>query len=131
VYLVDTSVLTRLRLPQVGSTLLGLGQVFYSPISGLEFRYSASNESDYRRLTAILDGFDRLALDDAAFDLADRTQRLLAKAGLKGRPIPDLVIAAQAELAGVTVLHYDADFDLIASVTGQPTLWISPPGSID
>ena len=64
-------------------------------------------------------------------DTADRTQLLLARAGLKGRPLPDLVIAAQAELAGLTVLHYDADFDLIASVTGQPTLWISRPGSID
>jgi predicted nucleic acid-binding protein len=131
VYLVDTSVLTRLRLPRIGNILLGLGQIFYSPISGLELRYSASNESDYRKLTAILDGFDRLSMVDAVFDTADRTQRLLAKAGLKGRPIPDLVIAAQAELAGLTVLHYDVDFDHIATVTGQPTLWISPPGSID
>lgn len=130
-YLVDTSVLTRLRLPKIGTTLLGLGQIFYSPISGLELRYSASNETDYRKLTAILDGFDRLTMVEAAFDIADRTQRLLAKASLKGRPVPDLIIAAQAELAGLTLLHYDADFDLIASVTGQPTLWISPPGSID
>jgi hypothetical protein len=131
VYLIDTSVLTRLRLPKIGATLLGLGQILYSPISGLELRYSASNEADYRRLTTILDGFDRLPMVEAALDIADRTQRLLAKAGLRGRPIPDLIIAAQAELAGLTVLHYDGDFDLIASVTHQPTLWISPPGSID
>ena len=130
-YLIDTSVLTRLRLPKIGNTLLGLGQIFYSPVSGLELRYSASNETDYRKLTTILDGFDRLSMVEAAFDIADRTQRLLAKASLKGRPVPDLIIAAQAELAGLTVLHYDADFDLIASVTRQPTLWISPPGSID
>jgi predicted nucleic acid-binding protein len=131
VYLVDTSVLTRLRYPQIGSTLLGLGQLFYSPISGLELRYSASNEGDYRKLTTILEGFDRLPVVDDAFDIADRTQRRLAKAGLKGRPVPDLIIAAQAELANLTTLHYDADFDLISSVTGQSTLWISPPGSID
>ena len=130
-YLIDTSVLTRLRLPKIGATLLGLGQILYSPISGLELRSSASNETEYRRLTSILDGFDRLPMVEAALDIADRTQRLLAKAGLKGRPIPDLIIAAQAELAGLTVLHYDGDFDLIASVTHQPTLWISPPGSID
>ena len=130
-YLIDTSVLTRLRLPKIGATLLGLGQILYSPISGLELRSSASNETEYRRLTSILDGFDRLPMVEAALDVADRTQRLLAKAGLKGRPIPDLIIAAQAELAGLTVLHYDGDFDLIASVTHQPTLWISPPGSID
>jgi predicted nucleic acid-binding protein len=131
VYLVDTSVLTRLRLPRIGSTLLGLGQLFYSPVSGLELRYSASNESDYRKLTTILEGFDRLAIEDEAFDIADRTQRRLAKAGLKGRPVPDLIIAAQAELTRLTILHYDADFDLISSVTGQPTLWITPQGSID
>jgi predicted nucleic acid-binding protein len=131
VYLVDTSVLTRLRLPRLSSTLLGLGRLFYSPVSGLELRFSASNERDYQKLTTILEGFDRLELTDATFDTADRTQRLLAKAGLKGRPVPDLIIAAQAELAGLTLLHYDADFDLISSVTGQPTLWVAPPGSID
>lgn len=131
VYLVDTSVLTRLRFPQIGGTLLGLGQLFYSPVSGLELRYSASNESDYRKLTTILEGFDRLAIQDEAFDIADRTQRRLAKAGLKGRPVPNLIIAAQAELADLTMLHYDADFDLISTVTGQPTLWITPQGSID
>lgn len=131
VYLVDTSVLTRLRLPAIGNVLLGLGQLFYSPVSGLELRYSASNETDYRNLTTILDGFDRLTVADAVFDIADRTQRLLAEAGLKGRPVPDLIIAAQAEVAGLTLLHYDADFDLIASVTGQSALWIAPRGTID
>ncbi len=130
-YLIDTSVLTRLHRPRIGNTLLGLGQLYYSPVSGLELRHSASNEGDYRRLTTILEGFDRLTVIDAAFDIADRTQRLLAEASLKGRPVPDLIIAAQAELAGLTLLHYDADFDLIASVTGQPTLWITPRGSID
>ena len=130
-YLVDTSVLTRLRYPQIGSTLLGLGQLFYSPISGLELRYSASNEADYRKLTTILEGFDRLPVDDEAFYIADRTQRRLAKAGLKSRPVPDLIIAAQAELARLTMLHYDAEFDLIALVTAQPALWITPQGSID
>jgi predicted nucleic acid-binding protein len=39
--------------------------------------------------------------------------------------VPDLVIAATAELAGFTVLHCDKDFDLIASVTGQAAEWLS------
>ena len=130
-YLVDTSVLTRLRLPAIGNILLGLGQLMYSPVSGLELRYSASNGADYHTLTTILDGFDRLTVADTVFDIADRTQRLLAEAGLKGRPVRDLIIAAQAEVAGLTLLHYDADFDLIASVTGQSTLWIAPRGTID
>lgn len=43
---------------------------------------------------------------------------------------PDLLIAAAAESAGVPLLHYDADFDVIASITGQPTRWIAPRGSL-
>jgi predicted nucleic acid-binding protein len=38
-----------------------------------------------------------------------------------------LITAATAELAGLTVLHCDKDFDLIASVTGQPAEWLSTP----
>jgi predicted nucleic acid-binding protein len=43
----------------------------------------------------------------------------------------DLLIAATAERHGVTVLHYDADYDLIAEVTGQLTQWVVPRGSAD
>jgi predicted nucleic acid-binding protein len=42
----------------------------------------------------------------------------------------DLLIAAAAESAGVELLHYDEDFDRIAAITGQPTSWIVPRGSI-
>jgi len=41
-----------------------------------------------------------------------------------------LLIATAAEAAGLVVLHYDHDFDLIAVVTGQPTEWIVPAGSV-
>jgi predicted nucleic acid-binding protein len=48
-------------------------------------------------------------------------QALLAERGLHRAPsVPDLLIAANAELTGATMLHVDTDFDLIASVTGQP-----------
>ena len=40
----------------------------------------------------------------------------------------DLVIAAVAERAGATLIHYDADFDRIAEVTGQPVEWVVPQG---
>ena len=46
---------------------------------------------------------------------------LLADRGQHRAPsIPDLIIAATAELAGLTVLHLDQDFGVIAQVTGQP-----------
>ena len=42
----------------------------------------------------------------------------------------DLLIAAAAEYAGIDLLHYDQDFDRIAAITGQPTHWIVPRGSL-
>lgn len=54
-------------------------------------------------------------------DRAVEVQALLADRGRHRAPaVPDLLIAATAELAGLTVLHVDKDFDLIASTTGQP-----------
>jgi len=44
--------------------------------------------------------------------------------------LPDLIIAATAELNGATVLHYDADYDRIAAVTGQATEWVAAKGSL-
>ncbi|SNQ45568.1 Ribonuclease VapC2 [Frankia canadensis] len=52
---------------------------------------------------------------------AVEVQELLAGTGHHRAPsVPDLIIAATAELAGLVVLHVDKDFELIAAVTGQP-----------
>lgn len=54
-------------------------------------------------------------------DPAMEVQLLLADQGQhRAASVPDLIIAASAELAGLTVLHMDKDFDLIANITGQP-----------
>lgn len=55
------------------------------------------------------------------------------KAGLHHRSvkIPDLLVAATAELAGLTVLHYDEDYERVGAATGQSTEWIVERGSID
>ncbi len=57
---------------------------------------------------------------------------LARQGGLHHRRVKhfDLLIAASAEAAGVPVLHYDADFEVIAEITGQPTRWIAPRGSL-
>jgi predicted nucleic acid-binding protein len=62
---------------------------------------------------------------------ARQVQRLLASRSTRGRKVPDLLIAAAAEQAGLTLLHYDNDFELIAKVTGQICHWIVPAGTID
>ncbi|WP_216843368.1 PIN domain-containing protein [Phytoactinopolyspora alkaliphila] len=52
---------------------------------------------------------------------AVEVQGLLAAQGHhRAVKIPDLLVAAAAELAGLAVLHLDKDFDLIAELTGQP-----------
>jgi predicted nucleic acid-binding protein len=57
------------------------------------------------------------AIEDRALEVL----ALLADRGQHRAPsIPDLIIAATAELAGLTVLHLDKDFDIIAQITGQP-----------
>jgi len=57
------------------------------------------------------------AIEDRAIEV----QMRLADQGRHRAPsVPDLIVAATAELAGLTVLHVDKDFDLIATVTGQP-----------
>jgi len=60
-------------------------------------------------------------LTPAIEDRAVEVLTLLADRGQHRAPsIPDLIIAATGELAGLTVLHLDKDFDLIAEITGQP-----------
>jgi predicted nucleic acid-binding protein len=56
------------------------------------------------------------AIEDRAVEIL----ALLADRGQHRAPsIPDLIIAATAELAGLTILHLDKDFEVIAAVTGQ------------
>jgi predicted nucleic acid-binding protein len=62
---------------------------------------------------------------------ARQVQRLLASPNQRGRKVPDLLIAAAAEKAGLTLLHYDRHFELIARVTGQRCHWVVPAGTID
>jgi predicted nucleic acid-binding protein len=67
-----------------------------------------------------------------AEERARELQRDLASRGRhRGVSVPDLVLAAIADIEELTILHDDADFDLISDVTGQPSEWVVPRGSID
>ncbi|HBL30744.1 MAG TPA: hypothetical protein DD490_28245 [Acidobacteria bacterium] len=57
-------------------------------------------------------------------------QGLLARIGHHRVAIPDLTIAAVAESAQLTILHYDRDYDVIAQVTGQAVEWVVARGSV-
>ena len=66
-----------------------------------------------------------------AMSRALAVHRMLAECGQHWHfRLPDLIIAATAEEHGATVLHYDADYDRIAAVTGQPAERVAPPGSL-
>ncbi len=132
-YLLDTSVLARLRHPVVRSRVEALDAdgVARSPITDLEIGFSARSGSDWDQLMAAVDAFGLVEIQPSHFARARQVQRLLAVQGLKGRKVPDLLIAAAGEAAARTVLHYDADFDHIAGVTGQATEWVVARGTID
>ncbi len=133
-HLVDTSVLTRLRHSTVRAVLAPLaagGPAARAGISDLEVGFSARNLREWTQLTVALAAFSLIETAAAHVRRARQVQRLLASRGLRGRKIPDLLVAAAAEESGLAVLHYDADFDVIARVTGQPCEWVVPAGSID
>jgi predicted nucleic acid-binding protein len=62
---------------------------------------------------------------------ARQVQRMLAGRSQRGRKVPDLLVAATAEEAGLIVLHHDADFDRVAAMIGQKCEWVAAQGSID
>ena len=133
-HLLDTSVLTRLHHPAVRKVvepLATLGRASRAGISDLEVGHSARNAVEWDALLGALKTFVPVKTTAQHMHRALQVQRLLAANSQRGRKVPDLLVAAAAEEAGYTVLHYDADFDLIASVTGQPCQWVVPSGSVD
>lgn len=133
-FLVDTSVLKRLRHVEVRGVIEPLaerGELGRPSICDLEVGYSARNAAEWDGLLTALDAFTRVETSAAHVARALQVQRLLAERSKRGRKIPDLLVAAAAEELSISVLHYDADFDLIAEVTGQTSQWVVPAGTID
>jgi hypothetical protein len=72
-----------------------------------------------------------VAVNEANVERALEVQCMLAERSQhRAVPLPDLLVAACAESAGLAVLHYDADFERIAELTGQRVQWIVPRGSV-
>jgi predicted nucleic acid-binding protein len=136
-YLIDTSVWHRRGNPAVLDRLADLfaaDEVAISEPIRLEVLFSARSAQEYDTVSRELDGLQPAPCGNTELRRALEVQRLLAhKAGLHHRSvkIPDLLVAATAELAGLTVLHYDEDYERVSAVTGQSTEWIAERGSID
>lgn len=135
-WLVDKSVLARVEVPEVADAVLPrfqAGQVGMALITELGVGFSARSTQDYESMREnLLDHLIPVAMPLRAEDRARELQReLVARGQHRGVSVPDLVLAAMADIEGLTILHYDADFDLVSDVTGQPMEWVVPCGSID
>jgi predicted nucleic acid-binding protein len=133
-HLLDTSVISRLSADEVRAFVEPLaqsGQLGRAGITDLEVGYGSRNAHEWDQDMADLSVFQLVETTADHVRRARQVQRLLAARSRRGRKIPDLLIAAAAEELDLIVLHYDGDFDLIASVTGQRCEWVAPAGSID
>lgn len=132
-WLIDKSALVRLATSpgaQEWADRIQRGLVRISTVTRLEVGYSARTADDLRRALAVppLSSMPVEYLTPAIEDRAVEVQAALADRGQhRGPSIPDLLIAAAAELAQLTVLHIDKDYDLIAGITGQPVERLSQP----
>lgn len=133
-YLADKSALARLKHSAVDRRLTPLllaGDVATCGVIDLELLYSARSVTDMRELRAERDALPTVAMSQEDFDrAAEVMERLSARGHHRAAGIPDLLIAAVAERAGLCVLHYDQDFDAIGAVTAQKVEWVVPRGSV-
>ncbi|HEY3141828.1 MAG TPA: PIN domain nuclease [Acidimicrobiales bacterium] len=134
-YLVDTSVLARLTKPVVSAAFAPLaveGRVAMCSPVAFELGFSARNSEDCRAVTDRLQAFPTVAVTDADLRRALEVQASLCDRGQhRAVSFVDGLVAAVAEAHGLTVLHYDADFELVAAVTGQKQEWIVQPGAAE
>lgn len=135
-YLLDKSAWARRDTrPEVFEAFDGLlwdGEVATCEIANLEVLYSARGPRDYETAAAALDKLPQAQVTNRVVQRALEVQRQLAeKSQHRSVDVPDLLIAACAEISGLTVLHYDSDYDRIAKFTGQPTKWVVQRGSVD
>lgn len=126
-WLVDTSALVRLGSSpdaDLWASRIERGLMRISTVTRLEVGFSARSGTDLRAALRRppLSAMPIEHLTPAIEDRAGEVQLLLADRGQHRAPaIPDLLVAATAELAGLIVLHDDKDFGLIAELTAQPT----------
>ncbi|MGQ0574638.1 MAG: PIN domain nuclease [Pseudonocardia sp.] len=136
VLLADTSAWHRSAHPDVRDAwfeAIVADRVAVCDMVRLEVLRSARSAAEYADRDRDFDSLHQAPGDERVFRRAREVQHLLGeRAALHHRSvkIPDLLIAASAELAAYTLWHYDEDFDRIAAITGQPVLWLAQRGSL-
>ncbi len=133
--LVDTSALTRIGKPAVGlvlEPLINRNGLVTCALVDLEMLYSARNGREWTTARSKLSRITAVPTTPEVCNRAIEVQGILWNSGrVRSVGIADLLIAAAAETAGLPVLHYDADFDVIASVSDLESRWVVPAGTVD
>src|SRR5215211_8194340 len=109
------------------------GEIAICDMVRLELLHSARNVKEYRETSDDLDALWSCRIGEAEWSRALWVHERLAAQGRGAHrrvKHPDLLIAASAEAAGVPILHYDADYEAIAEITGQPVRWLAQKGSL-
>ncbi len=134
-FLADTSAYTIARRISAAETRLrrlaadGVLATFVT--IDLEMGYSARDSREHQGVVRVRSQLVQLACTDDIATRARQVQALLAaKSQHRAAGVMDLLTAAAAEHYGASILHYDADFDHIAALTGQTADWIVPRGSL-
>jgi predicted nucleic acid-binding protein len=98
----------------------------------LEAGYSARSAAHHKEIVAALDAFPRIALTAAIEERVMQTQQELAAVGHHRLPPINVMIAACAHEAGAGVLHYDGDYDILATRTSLlfESEWLASPGTL-
>lgn len=97
----------------------------------LELIRLTPNESRAQEVTARLDAFESVAMPADLWKQAHKLQTRLSVNGDHRRVPPvDLLIAAAAMKAGVAVVHYDRDYERIASISSLEHHWLVPDGAL-
>ncbi len=101
------------------------------PMVVMELLWTAQSVRDFEELRRDLGALMQLPIDGQTWERATDVWHQLVRAGRhREAKIADLLVAAAAEIAGLPVCHYDADFEAIAGITGQPVRSIAPIGSL-
>lgn len=101
------------------------------PMVVMELLWTSRSQQEFEDLRRDLDALAKVTIDQDSWDRAMEVWRELVFQGRHRQvKIPDLLVAASAEIAGLSVCHYDGGFDVIAAVTGQSVRAIAPIGSL-
>ena len=134
-YLIDTSAQARVHHPEVRAIIAGLvaDQAAATAVTvDLEAGYSGRDHADVRFIAGRRRSlYVVLPITEVIAQRARHVQVMMAARGQhRSAGVIDLLTAAVAEHHGAVILHYDADFERVAAVTGQAHKWIVPRGSV-